>query len=69
MGMVGRESRKENNGRLSITKRERERERKRERERERERDEIQKKIRTGGSRTINKSTIKRKRNTKKFRFS
>ena len=35
MGMVGRESRKENNGRLSITKRERERERKRERERER----------------------------------
>ena len=34
MGMVGRESRKENNGRLSITKRERERERKRERERE-----------------------------------
>ena len=38
MGMVGRESRKENNGRLSITKRERERERKR----ERERDEIQK---------------------------
>ena len=38
MGMVGRESRKENNGRLSITRGERERERKREKERERERE-------------------------------